>query len=852
MLLSYVPTSRSSLHLCVVALMGIDLNAMDDALDNPVANSPHSLAPASFSSRSSVCLDLWHACAGPLISLPPKGSFVMYLPQGHLEQATDFPPFVNNLPPHVLCRVIHVNLRAEAATDEVYAQVSLVPQTEVERKLQEGEVEGDGEEEIEGSSKSTTPHMFCKTLTASDTSTHGGLSVPRRAAENCFPPLDYKQQRPSQELIAKDLHGIEWSFRHIYRGQPRRHLLTTGWSAFVNKKKLISGDAVLFLRGEDGELRLGIRRAAQLKSSNPYSALGKQRLNVSTLAAVANAVATKSAFHINYNPRASPSEFIIPYRKFCKSFDHSFSIGVRFKMRFDTEDAAERRYTGVITGIGDMDPLRWPGSKWRCLSVRWDNSVETNRQNRVSPWEIDLSGSVTGSSNSLAPPSKRTRISLPSITVDFPVPNGSGVSDFGEPAGFQKVSQGQEILCFRTPYDDIDVSNCQQLEIRRCNPVANSSRIIGMGSSSRIPLQKSDSQGESARFHKVLHGQEIFPWKPSYGVHADSRVQENGGLGIFEGVYMSSNGSRWPPLMQGYDTQVQPSTPLPKVSSPSSVLMFQQANGQVPCSNSACDVNDLNRGDESSYIGQFDSSEVTIGKHAFSPCQPHYVREDLASVFPLYHMSNEHNQSRTVQTPVHVPKADSNDRQGIFPTGKSGCRLFGCSLTKETTVSSEAGATLITSPSSTEDLDLEASFLRSANSIGWGTAEKQLHLKSQTSIKTTVRSSTKVHKQGSVVGRAIDLSKLGGYNDLICELERLFNMEGLLNDPEKGWQVVYTDGEDDMMLVGDDPWHIHDCREFCNIASKILIYTRDEVVMMPPGVVRDDAHSCSEEAPHCN
>lgn len=31
-------------------------------------------------------------------------------------------------------------------------------------------------------------------------------------------------------------------------GQPRRHLLTTGWSAFVNKKKLVSGDAVLFLR----------------------------------------------------------------------------------------------------------------------------------------------------------------------------------------------------------------------------------------------------------------------------------------------------------------------------------------------------------------------------------------------------------------------------------------------------------------------------------------------------------------------------------------------------------------------------------------------------------------------------
>lgn len=31
--------------------------------------------------------------------------------------------------------------------------------------------------------------FFSKTLTASDTSTHGGFSVPRRAAEKIFPPL---------------------------------------------------------------------------------------------------------------------------------------------------------------------------------------------------------------------------------------------------------------------------------------------------------------------------------------------------------------------------------------------------------------------------------------------------------------------------------------------------------------------------------------------------------------------------------------------------------------------------------------------------------------------------------------
>lgn len=26
------------------------------------------------------------------------------------------------------------------------------------------------------------------------------------------------QQTPTQELVAKDLHGYEWRFKHIYRG----------------------------------------------------------------------------------------------------------------------------------------------------------------------------------------------------------------------------------------------------------------------------------------------------------------------------------------------------------------------------------------------------------------------------------------------------------------------------------------------------------------------------------------------------------------------------------------------------------------------------------------------------------
>ncbi|CAN1810590.1 Auxin response factor 3 [Linum perenne] len=422
----------------------IDLNTTEEGETTPYSSS---------SSASSVCLELWHACAGPLISMPKKGSLVVYFPQGHLDQLPpDSSSSSDHLPPaHLFCRVVDVKLHAEAASDEVYAQVSLVPQKEQsELKWRKGRrIEGDVEDEdAELPMNSSTPHMFCKTLTASDTSTHGGFSVPRRAAEDCFPPLDHTQQRPSQELVAKDLHGFEWRFRHIYRGQPRRHLLTTGWSAFVNKKKLVSGDAVLFLRGEDGELRLGVRRGTQVKPSATLpAALCSQLSNRSSISDVASAVATRSVFNVCYNPRASSSEFVIPLKKFIKSLDYSYCAGMRFKMRLETEDSDERRYSGMITGISDLDPARWPGSKWRCLVVRWDDDMEVNRHSRVSPWEIETSGSVASSCHSfLGSGLKRTRSALPDFTVPGPHDVSYKGIGFGESSRFQRVLQGQEIL----------------------------------------------------------------------------------------------------------------------------------------------------------------------------------------------------------------------------------------------------------------------------------------------------------------------------------------------------------------------------------------------------------------------
>lgn len=60
--------------------------------------------------------------------------------------------------------------------------------------------------------------------------------------------------------------------------------------------------------------------------------------------------------------------------------------------------------------------------------------------------------------------------------------------------------------------------------------------------------------------------------------------------------------------------------------------------------------------------------------------------------------------------------------------------------------------------------------------------------------------------QGKAVGRAVDLTRLAGYDDLLKKLEEMFEIEGELVGSTKKWLVVFTDDEDDMMMVGDDPW----------------------------------------------
>ncbi|KAI3447292.1 hypothetical protein Pfo_003957 [Paulownia fortunei] len=349
-------------------------------------------ASASEGEKKSINCELWQACAGPLVNVPAAGTHVVYFPQGHSEQVAASMkkdvdaqiPNYPNLPSKLLCLLHNVTLHADPETDEVYAQMTLQPVPSFDK---------DALLRSDLSMKVNKPQteFFCKTLTASDTSTHGGFSVPRRAAEKIFPPLDFTMQPPAQELVARDLHDNMWTFRHIYRGQPKRHLLTTGWSLFVSGKRLIAGDSVLFIRDEKQQLLLGIRRANRQPTNLSSSVLSSDSMHIGILAAAAHAAANNSPFTVFYNPsRASPSEFVIPLAKYYKAVcSNQISLGMRFRMMFETEESGTRRYMGTITGISDLDPVRWKNSQWRNLQVGWDESTAGERRNRVSIWEIE-------------------------------------------------------------------------------------------------------------------------------------------------------------------------------------------------------------------------------------------------------------------------------------------------------------------------------------------------------------------------------------------------------------------------------------------------------------------------------
>ncbi|XP_047318551.1 auxin response factor 1-like [Impatiens glandulifera] len=617
---------------------------MDQSAGNNLSGGSH-----LGDSNNALNTELWHACAGPLVSLPVVGELVYYFPEGHMEQLEasihqgidqQLPSF--DLPCKILCKVMYVSLQAEQETDEVYAQITLLPEAD------QNKVSSPDPPLPEP--PSCKVHSFCKTLTASDTSTHGGFSVLRRHADECLPPLDMSQQPPWQELVANDLHGNEWHFRHIFRGQPRRHLLTTGWSVFVSAKKLVAGDAFIFLRGENGELRVGVRRLMRQQINMPTSVISSHSMHIGVLATASHAILTGTRFSVFYKPRTSRSEFIVSVKRYLEALDYKLSIGMRFKMCFEGEEVPERKFSGTIVGVEERTSSRWPESEWRSLKVQWDEPSSIFRPERVSPWELEPLVAATPPNPQPLQRNKRARVAV----LPSPMPD---ISAFGT-------------------------------------------------------------------------------WR--------NQVESPSTFSFGE-------------LQRG--TEHNPS---PKFTSPGKVtsLSYSENNSLAPTSRKSLYWSSL-------VESKTESSMVAVT-----------IKESRGDyrLFGVELRDNAHVE----ETSADVESDRHSDR---------------CNHSDNPSVSCEP--------------------------------EKSSQRCPHESHSRQTRSCTKVHMQGMAVGRAVDLTQFGNYEDLLKKLEAMFEIDNELTGSHGKWQVVYTDDEGDMMMVGDDPWH-----EFCSMVRKIVIYTNEEVMKL--------------------
>ncbi|TMW97575.1 hypothetical protein EJD97_005275 [Solanum chilense] len=645
---------------------------------------------AEVSGEDELCQELWRLCAGPLVDIPKNEERVYYFPQGHMEQLEastnqelnqSIPLF--NLQPKILCRVLHIQLLAEQDTDEVYAQIALLPEAD--------QVEPTSPDPSLPEPPRPKVHFFCKVLTASDTSTHGGFSILRKHANECLPPLDMTQATPAQELVAKDLHGFEWHFKHIFRGQPRRHLLTTGWSTFVSSKRLVTGDSFVFLRSGKGEVRIGIRRLARQPSSMPQSVISSQSMHLGVLATASHAVTTQTMFVVYYKPRTS--QFIIGLNKYLEAVKHQYSVGMRFKMKFEGEEIPEKRFTGTIVGVEDSSS-QWKDSKWRSLKVQWDEPASVPRPDRVSPWDIEPF--VASVATPLVPP--------------------------------------------------MGVKNKRH---RAHNEPKSSEPVPAAALAAWIP---------SAQFNPVMEGQSNVNPFSLHTSQTNSTATNSTFKARVDGIWSAS-----------------------KVNASLNMLLDETEASKSASPRPA--------------FPSFASSQFGKQNDLLLPSLDDERKCDTITSCRLFGID------------LKCPSFGSvNENPPLEPANNSDGSAEGCSGNLTSAGDSEDNSGL-----SRDSEDQKQEQLKPP--------PKEVHIKQVSSTRTR----TKVQMQGVAVGRAVDLTKLNGYDELLRELEEMFDIQEELHARNK-WEIVFTDDEGDMMLMGDYPWS-----EFCNIAKRIFICSSQDM-----------------------
>lgn len=277
--------------------------------------------------------------------------------------------------------------------------------------------------------------------------------------------------------------------------------------------------------------------------------------------------------------------------------------------------------------------------------------------------------------------------------------DGNGCPDSRKSASFCKVLQGQEFTRTRAfnnakaaapPISEVQIG--QYSEEDACSAAANSSKISVSvsGGMFRVPLGDSefpsDCTGfnESTRFQKVLQGQEIFSNVPLLGVPSDSHPRD-GTYCMFDCAPPTYHGLS--KLSNASCLSVAPAqhslSPVP-VSSPSSVLMFQETKSKNSLTKSLSSLKCHDNGGDGLYFAK--------------PNCPETFHRD--SNFLFWPQSTSFPSSDQQHQVVKADAPLSNCKLGL-ENEQNGCKLFGFSLTDMAPLANLVDKALPASPFST-------------------------------------------------------------------------------------------------------------------------------------------------------
>ncbi|KAK1275673.1 Auxin response factor 19 [Acorus gramineus] len=650
--------------------------------------------------KKSINTELWHACAGPLVSLPPVGSLVVYFPQGHSEQvaasmqkdADAHIPNYPSLPSKLICLLHNVTLHADAETDEVYAQMTLQPVNTYDKEALLAS-------DLALRTNKPQTDFFCKTLTASDTSTHGA----------------------------------------------------------------------------------------------------------------AHAAANHSPFTVFYNPRASPSEFVIPLAKYNKAiYSNQISLGMRFRMLFETEESGTRRYMGTITGISDLDSVRWKNSPWRNLQVGWDESAAGERRNKVSIWEIEP---IAAPFFIYPPPMLRSKR-----------PRQPGMPD--------DDSSDIENLFKRTlPWLGEDICMKDSQSQNAAIPGLNLVRWMNMPQNSAFSnsaFSNSNMQSDYLRTlaSPVLQNLASADLSRQLGLQAQLLQQNNIQFTAPKPPSQShqleqipklpitanqlSNVNHTPQQIQDINQQQQ------RQQLVNQTLHMNQTQTQVLPQNNVVarqpymgttaqmDYLDTSSSVTSVCISQTDGSLQqnmlpSFNQHAMLFRDLGQEGEVLAPDPRLFGVSIDGPLGIPLTPDVPLAKSIPDDEKAYenhLPTNM----VSNYPGVKES--QQELSSSIVSQSFGVPDM----AFNSIDSTINDGSFLNQNSWVPSNPPFQRLRTYTKVYKRGAV-GRSIDITRYSGYDELKQDLARMFSIEGQLEDRQRiGWKLVYVDHENDVLLVGDDPW----------------------------------------------